>query len=109
MKEEEITALAREYAEEIRKDILPFFPQPLPNSMEVLVQKDQKEAEQLIRFLLSRYRLVEKSAYALGKQEKDAEETTIQGWVARNRYNEPYLYTEKPHRINCGIVFWRTY
>lgn len=35
----------------------------------------------------------------------DAEDTVIQGWVARNRYNELYLYTEKPHRIICGIVF----
>lgn len=44
-------------------------------------------------------------AYALGKHEKDAEETVINGWVARNKYNEPFLYTSKPHRINCGIVF----
>lgn len=43
-------------------------------------------------------------AYQLGKQGKDAD-TVIAGWVARNRYNELYLYTKKPHRINCGIVF----
>lgn len=46
-----------------------------------------------------------KCGYSLGKHEKDAEETVINGWVARNKYNEPFLYTSKPHRINCGIVF----
>ena len=60
MDDHEITALAREYAEEIRKDILPFFPRPLPDSMEVLVKKDQEEAERLICFLLRRFCLVEK-------------------------------------------------
>ena len=60
MTDHEITALAREYAEEIRKDILPFFPRPLPESMEVLVKADQEKAERLIRFLLRRYCLVEK-------------------------------------------------
>ena len=57
----QITAIAREYAEAIRKDSLSFFPRPLPDSMEVLVQKDQKEAEKLIHFLLQRYCLVEKN------------------------------------------------
>lgn len=71
MTDPEITALAREYAEEIRKDTFPFFPRPLPNSMEVLVQKDQKEAEKLIRFLLRRYCLVEKSK--LREAYKDAQ------------------------------------
>lgn len=60
----EITDLAREYAEEIRADILPFFPRPLPNSMEVLVKADQEKAEHLIRFLLRRYCLVDKSKAA---------------------------------------------
>lgn len=36
-------------------------------------------------------------AYALGKQEKDAEDTVIQGWVAIDEaYGECFLHTEKP-------------
>lgn len=37
--------------------------------------------------------------------ESGPKETVIQGWVARDRYNDLFLYTEKPHRINCGAVF----
>lgn len=61
MDSETITALAREYAEDIRKDILPFFPRPLPDSMEGLIKADQEKAERVIRFLLRRYCLVDKS------------------------------------------------
>lgn len=61
MNDDQITSLAREYAEEIRKDVLPFFPRPLPDSMEVLVKADQEKVERVIRFLLRRYCLVEKS------------------------------------------------
>lgn len=36
-------------------------------------------------------------AYALGKQEKDAEEAVIQGWVAIDEaYGQCFLHTEKP-------------
>ena len=62
MNDKAITALAREYAEDIRKDILPFFPRPLPDSMEVLIKADQEKAEQVIRFLLRQYCLIEKKA-----------------------------------------------
>lgn len=62
MTDRQITALAREYAEEIRKDILPFFPRPLPESMEVLIKADQEKVERVIRFLLRRFSLVEKEA-----------------------------------------------
>lgn len=58
---DQITAIAREYAEEIRKDVLPFFPRPLPDSMDVLVKTDQEKVERVIRFLLRRFCLVEKS------------------------------------------------
>ena len=61
MNKDKIASLAREYAEEIHADSMQFFPRPLPNSMEVLVKKDQDEAERLIRFLLRRFCLVEKS------------------------------------------------
>lgn len=61
MTDTEITALAREYAEEIHADAMQYFPQPLPDSMEVVVKKDQEEAERLIRFLLLRYCFVEKN------------------------------------------------
>lgn len=36
-------------------------------------------------------------AYALGKQEKDAD-TVIQGWVARDLDGEVFLYENKPER-----------
>ena len=62
MNDKAIAALAREYAEDIRKDILPFFPRPLPDSMEVLIKADQEKAERVIRFLLRRYWLVKKEA-----------------------------------------------
>lgn len=36
-------------------------------------------------------------AYALGKQEKEAEDTVISGWVAIDElFNECFLHTEKP-------------
>lgn len=37
-------------------------------------------------------------AYALGKQEKDAEDAVIQGWVARDGNGELYIYSKKPNR-----------
>lgn len=43
-------------------------------------------------------------AYALGKQEKDAEDTVIQGWVAKdNDIDGVYLYNSMPER---GINVW---
>lgn len=42
-------------------------------------------------------------AYALGKQEKDAEDTVIQGWVCRDKKdNVLYLHAEKPYRAQGG-------
>lgn len=45
-------------------------------------------------------------AYALGKQEKDAENTVIQGWVARDKSQFLGLYPWQPKRGNiaweCG-------
>lgn len=38
-------------------------------------------------------------AFALGKQEKDAD-TVIQGWVARDKDGEIYLYEDKP--VQCS-------
>lgn len=38
-------------------------------------------------------------AYALGKQEKDAD-TVIQGWVARDEDGRIYLYDDEPKREN---------
>lgn len=40
-------------------------------------------------------------AYALGKQEKDAEDTVIQGWVARDNDGDLFFYTDKPRRENA--------
>ena len=62
MNDKAITTLAREYAEDIRKDILPFFPRTLPDSREVLIKADQEKAERLIRFLLRRYYFIEKNS-----------------------------------------------
>jgi len=66
--EEEITALAREYAEEIR----PYNDKTAPLSI-----LDIREAERLIRFLLRRYCLVEKSKVA--EEYKRAIETNRNG------------------------------
>lgn len=41
-------------------------------------------------------------AYALGKQEKDAD-TVIQGWVARDNNGKLYIYSDKPERYNKGL------
>lgn len=56
-----LTALAREYAEETRNGILGLFPQPLPDSMEVLIKNDQEYYGRFLRWLTGRYCLVEKS------------------------------------------------
>lgn len=40
-------------------------------------------------------------AYALGKQEKDAEDTVIQGWVGRDQDGYISLFKEKPTRDTC--------
>lgn len=43
-------------------------------------------------------------AFALGKQEKDAEDTVISGWVARDEVAiRPTLYTSKPLRQKKGF------
>lgn len=42
-------------------------------------------------------------AYALGKQEKDAEGTVISGWVCRDKKdNALNLHAEKPYRAQSG-------
>lgn len=40
-------------------------------------------------------------AYALGKQEKDAD-TVTQGWVARDKDNNLFIYSDKPKRVYDG-------
>lgn len=43
------------------------------------------------------FNMVFRYAYSLGKQEKDAEETAISGWVAMDEaFNQCFLHTEKP-------------
>lgn len=39
-------------------------------------------------------------AYALGKQVKDAEDTVISGWMARDEDGRIYLYDDEPKREN---------
>lgn len=56
-----LTALAREFAEETKNGILGLFPQPLPDSMEVLIKNDQEYYGRFLRWLTRRYCLVEKS------------------------------------------------
>lgn len=56
-----LTALAREFAEETRNGILGLFPQPLPDSMEVLIKNDQEYYGRFLHWLTRRYCLVEKS------------------------------------------------
>ena len=88
MKPEQITALAREYAE--FTDMSP-------------VDKKNISAicECFLKFVLRRYCLVEKAKVREEYEDnyvtpKDAD-TVIQGWVAINEaYNECYLHTNKP-------------
>lgn len=51
------------------------------------------------------FKFVFKRAYALGKQEKDAD-TVIQGWVARDKGGTICLYNEYPERYNAPINEW---
>lgn len=146
MKQLQITALAREYAEWMIKDAKC---ENLPNCLKkAMLASNTEYVEEVIRWLLSRYNLVEKSAYAfgrekeaitqqeiekaakefaereceigqvdrdalykgyyhgmkdsLGKQEKDAEETVIPGWVARNENGVLTAYNNKPIRQAFG-------
>lgn len=41
----------------------------------------------------------------LGKQEKDSEETVIQGWVARDSNGNLFMYSIKPERDETGQVW----
>lgn len=45
-------------------------------------------------------------AYALGKQEKDAEDTVIQGWISRDKDNALILWESKPQRNNITNDEW---
>lgn len=46
---------------------------------------------------------VDGANFALGKQEKDAEDTVIQGWVCRDKKdNALNLHAEKPYRAQSG-------
>lgn len=40
-------------------------------------------------------------SFALGKQEKEAEDTVIQGWVARDQDGYISLFKDKPTRDTC--------
>lgn len=44
--------------------------------------------------------------YGVGKREKDAEETVISGWVARDKMGTTCLYNECPERYNAPINEW---
>lgn len=61
MTDEDIRKLARECTEDFRKDVLQFFPTPLPDSMEVLVQEEQKSIVKVLQWLSERFCIVEKS------------------------------------------------
>ena len=60
MTDEEIKKLARECTEDFRKDVLQFFPTPLPNSMEVLIQEEQKSIVKVLQWLSDKFCIVEK-------------------------------------------------
>lgn len=45
-------------------------------------------------------------AYALGKQEKNSEETVIKGWVARDFDGDVFLYQNEPDR---NEIAWNGY
>lgn len=44
-------------------------------------------------------------AYALGKQEKDAEDTVIRGWVAVDDDGDLFLYRTKPARDEVSLMW----
>lgn len=45
-------------------------------------------------------------AYALGKQEKDAEDIVIQGWVSRDKDGALIFWESKPQRNNITNDEW---
>lgn len=47
--------------------------------------------------------------FALGKQEKNAEETVIQGWVARDEDGHLFMYCTKPERDEALQVWMGRY
>ncbi len=73
MIDNQITALTREYAEETRNGILGLFPQPLPDSMEVLIKNDQEYYGRFLRWLTRRYCLVEKEAVLRAYEDNNPE------------------------------------
>lgn len=55
-------------------------------------------SKQLLGNLLTR-------AFESGKLEKDTEDTVINGWVARDKNGDLYMYTCKPER-NSNLGYW---
>lgn len=47
------------------------------------------------------YGFIAGANFALGKQEKDAD-TVISGWVARDKDNNLFIYSDKPKRVYDG-------
>ncbi|WP_305156223.1 hypothetical protein [uncultured Muribaculum sp.] len=98
MKPEEITKLAEEYAEDATK-VMAGDPD-LPASDLNGIKRDVAEyAEEVIRWLLRTHDIVKKSKM------EEAEEVTIDGWVARNKDNSLYLFKAEPW-YNSPRGYW---
>lgn len=91
MTNDQITAVAREFAEETRNGILGLFPQPLPDSMEVLIKNDQEYYGRFLRWLTGRYCLVEKDKLQELEIARRAKE---HGAVWLNQWEAEYLFPE---------------
>lgn len=95
MTTEEITKLVEEYVEEIYpheefEDI---------GQMDFLRNTAKKNIASFIRWLLRTHCIVEKSKV------EEAEEVTIDGWVARNKDNSLYLFKAEPW-YNSPRGYW---
>ena len=94
--EEIITSLAEEYAEDATK--ADASDPNLSASVLLGLKRDLAEyAEEVIRFILRTHCIVEKGA----------EEATIDGWVARDKFGDIFIYGDKPIRY-AGYWFGST-
>lgn len=86
MNQLQITALSRVYAEWMIKDAKC---EDLPNCLKkTLLASNTEYAEEVIRWLLSRYNLVEKSAYDLGKQKETITQEEIENEAVDYAFGE---------------------
>lgn len=97
MDDKEITALAREFAEETRNGVLGLFPQPLPDSMEVLIKNDQEYYGRFLRWITNRYCLVEK------ERVKQMYKEAIEGKCELEKMQPQNTYAKNSIAMRIGV------